>query len=289
MHATAQALLYDVSRRVRAGYHWWTVGEVETEKILALIAKFEHRYEVNASSVARHRKKAADDPSVTLFVWPLRNDPTGYTTRFGFLLLATEHLDGEVMYDGRRRPVRVNFYANQKAIFHLMPHEVEVEKKIRKPGPKPKEKPVRPPVVLKVKTTEYDWQLSAKSLELMRERFASEINNPAGLERLRKAYQSLPMTSGYRAQFRTVLTELKPAWKRASTPAVKAAKQAIKEGTRENPFAISTLPYIRGFPKLYDDPPMTLSTYLDANVKARKAVERKALEQIQAEHSTQGV
>lgn len=292
LHASGQALLYDVAKRVRSGYHWWLVGEVPAEKVLAVVAKLAHQYDTAATAVTRSRRKAAGDPSATLFVWPLRNDSAGYTTCFGFLLLATEHLDGEVMYDGRRKPVRVNLYANSNAIFHLIPRQVTVERRLSRPGPKPKKKSGSaeansPQKVMMQRALryEFDWQLSAKSAELMRERFAASVSNPAALESLRRAYSALPMTSGYRSQLKAALTETKAAWKRGTTPAVLEAKRAIKAGERADPFSISTLPYIRGFPRLYDDPPMTLALYLDITRKTRREVERRALETVRADHS----
>lgn len=289
LHRSAQALLYDIAKRVRSGYHWWVTGAVPASKILAVTAKLIARYDTTASAVTRSRRKAAGDASVTLMVWPLRNDPVGYTTRFGFLLLATEHLDGEVMYDGRRKPVRVDLYANGNAVFHLMPEQVTVERKALRPGPKPKRKTEnqmdqKPMVRSDVKWV-YDWRLSAKSLELMRQRFRAALTDPAALLRLRKAYVALPMTSSYRRQLRTVLTEAKVTWKMTHTPRVVAARQAIKEGRLADPFAVSTLPYIRGFPTLYDTPAMTLGLYLDATEKARKEVERHAIETVQADHT----
>lgn len=293
LHRSGQALLYDIAKRVRSGYHWWLVGEVPAEKVLAVAAKLTCQYETDASAVTRSRRKAAGDASAPLFVWPLRNDLAGYTTRFGFLLLANEHLDGEVMYDGTRKPVRVNLYANTNAVFHLIPRQVTVERKLLKPGPKskrkqPEERPQQVTVSRQIKY-EFDWQLSAKSVELMRERFAASVSNPAALDSLRRAYTALPMTSGYRTQLKGVLTATKAAWKKATTPAVLEAKKAIKEGARADPFSIFTLPYIRGFPKLYDDPPMTLAVYLDANQKAQREVERRALETVQADHSKDAI
>lgn len=292
LHQSAQGLLYDIAKRVRSGYHWWVIGEVPASKILAVTAKLIARYDTTASAVTRSRRKAAGDASVTLMVWPLRNDPAGYTTRFGFLLLATEHLDGEVMYDGRRKPVRVDLYASGNAVYHLMPEQVTVERKALRPlrpGPKPKRKTEnqmdqKPMVRSDVKWV-YDWRLSAKSLDLMRQRFRASVTDPAALLRLRKAYVSLPMTSGYRRQLRTVLTDTKVVWKMTHTPRVVAARQAIKEGRLADPFAVSTLPYIRGFPVLYDTPAMTLGLYLTTVEKARKEVERRALETVQADHA----
>lgn len=293
LHASAQGLLSDVARRVRSGYHWWLVGEVPADKILAVVAKLDGQYSTSASSLTRHRRKAAGDASSTLFVWPLRNDPAGYTTALGFLLLATEHLDGEVMYDGRRKPVRVGLYKGGNAVFHLIPTQVMTARRVgRKPGPRPKQSAAeQSPEKVQLRRElgyTFDWRLSAKSYDLMRERFSAAVNNPVALESLRRAYQALPMTSGYRAQFKVVLAETKVVWKRATTPAVLEAKRAIKEGTRTDPFAIATLPFIRGFPKLYDDPPMTLSAYLDANIKTRRALERRAVQAVQADHADAG-
>lgn len=290
LHASAQALLYDIAKRVRAGYHWWFTGEVPAEKTLAVVAKFIHQFDTDLTTAQRHQRKKDGDLSATLFVWPLRHDPAGYATRFGFLVLATEHIDGEVMYDARRRPVRCSLYADGNAVFHLMPTQVTVEKKIKKPGPKKKKstKSEESEVVTKTALAyQFDWRLSAKSLDLMRARFAASVNAPSQIFAMRTAYQALPMTSGYRTQFKEVLAETKVRWKKATTPAVLEVKKSIKEGSRADPFAISTLPYIRGFPRLYDDPPMTLGAYLDTNQKVQKEVAKVRLEQVRADHTEQ--
>lgn len=290
LYASAQALLYDIAKRVRSGYLWWQTGEVPAEKILAVYAKLDFQYEVTATSSQRHQRKVRGDASTTLLIWPLRNDPAGYTTRFGFLLLSTEHLDGQVMYDGRSKPVRCNLYANGNAVFHLIPKQVPVERKLHRPGPKSKarkqaqDEPQKPTTSKQLKY-EYDWQLSAKTLALMRKRWHDAASSPAELERLRRAYQALPMTSGYRSQFKTVLAETKLMWKKATTPAAVEGKKAIKEGTRADPFSVATLPYIRGFPKLYDDPPVTLESYLAANEKERKMIEQRNRARVQADHA----
>ncbi|MFB9995000.1 hypothetical protein ACFFLM_23915 [Deinococcus oregonensis] len=288
IHASGQALLYDVAKRVRSGYHWWITGEVDAGKILAVVAKLDHHYQTTADAVTRHRRKTAGDASSVLFVWPLRNDSAGYTQRFGFLLLATEHLDAEVMYDARKRPVRINLYANQNAIFHLIPTQLKVPRVVRTAGRKKatRGETGQPAETTQVRVTmEFAWQLSAKSFDLMRQRFAAAASNPAGLDGLRRAYSALPMVSGYRLQLKTVLYETKLLWKKATTPAVQAAKKATSEGTRPDPFNVSSLPYIRGFPKLYNDPPITLAAYLDANSQTKKHVQRRTLEQVRADHS----
>lgn len=289
LHASAQALLYDIAKRVRSGYHWWMTGDLPVEKVLGVTAKFVYQFETDVTAAQRHYRKKNGDASCILFVWPLRHDSAGYTTRFGYLLLATEHIDGEVMYDGRRRPVRCSLYADGNAVFHLIPTQVTVEKKLRKPGPKVKKKSLDESAK-SVQTQSkvayvFDWQLSAKSLEHMQERFLTAVSNPVSLQRLRRAYQNLPMTRGYRNQFKKVLTDTKAAWKRATTPAVMEAKKAIKEGSLPDPFSISALPFIRGFPILYDDPPMTLGTYLNANEKARREVEKKQLGKVRSDHA----
>lgn len=289
LHASSQALLYDIAKRVRSGYYWWFAGEVPAEKVLAVYAKLDSQYQVTTTAAQRHRRKASGDASSTLLIWPLRRDSAGYTTRFGLLMLSTEHLDGEVMYNGHKKPVRCSLYADGEVVFHLMPSEVIAKRKAFKPGPKPKKNVSKQAeekntAISKQTKWEFTWQLSAKSLATMRERWLNAASHPAQLDRLRRAYQALPMTSGYRAQFRTVLMETKQRWKKATTPAVTEAKKAIKDGQRADPLAVSTLPYIRGFPKLYDEPPVTLEGYLAANEKERKVIEKRNRARVQADH-----
>lgn len=289
LHASGQALLYDIAQRVRSGYHWWTTGELSASKVLAIVAKLDRQYSTSADSLTRHRRKAAEEASATLLVWPLRNDPAGYTTRFGYLLLSSEHLEGEVMYDGRKKPIRVNLYANENAVYHLIPTQLKVARTVRKAGRKKHHKNDAPTETTHKRVTmAYDWQLSAKSLDLMRQRFAHAASHPAALDGLRRAYSALPMVSGYRSQFRGVLRETKVLWRKASTPAVQAAKQGIREGQRPDPFEVGSLPFIRGFPRFYDDPPVTLAAYLDANIKVRREVERRVRGKVQADHPPEG-
>lgn len=264
LHASAQALLYDIQRRVRSGYVWWTCGEVPVSRVLAVTAKLDQQYDVLASRFARSRRKAAGDPSAVLFLWPARHDPEGYTTCFRFLLLATAHLDGEVMYDGRHKPVRVGLYMGQGGVYHLQPTRT---------SPTGKESQMS-----------YVWQLSPKC----NERMVQGLREAAGKEfkefqRALGGYRQLPMTSGYRLQLKAALQEALSIWRRNNRPSVVGHKEDIKKGRVGDPFR-DPLPFVAGFPKLYEDPPMTLRAYLKGNDKRRKEIDRERQARLASEH-----
>lgn len=264
LHRSGQALLYDIAKRVRSGYSWWLIQEVPASKVLRTVAVLSTKYGTERTSVQRAKDKARDEAAAVLFVWPVRNDPAGYTTKFRILLLATEHLDGEIMFDARKKPPNVNLYSNRNAVFKL--------RGSLKDAKKPK------------LGYEWDWSLTAQSEQIMRERFMAQHANPAGLQRLLAAYKSLPMVSGYRRQLLEALKTTKPAWKKSTTPAVSSYKLEVKNGTKPDLFSARNVPYIRGFPKLFDDPADTLETYLAANDKLQKEVRRVQLETVRSQH-----
>ncbi|MFC4456169.1 hypothetical protein [Deinococcus sonorensis] len=283
LHDTGQGLLSDVHRRVRAGYRWWVTGDVTTDQVVGFVARMSVKYGTDADSVTRHRNKVGGEASTVLFVWPLRHDPAGYTTRFGYLLLSTEHLDGEIMYDGARRPVPVNLYANTNAVFHLMPSvEVVKVKQARSQQGKGKQSHGRPGA--NRTRTVYTWQLSAQSVNRMRSKFAEHAGTPRELERLRRAYLALPLVAPYRVQLKRVLTDTRLLRKNIHTPMARAEQKAIKDGTKLDPLRVSDIPFITGFPKLYASPPMTLGAYLDAITQTRRTLARNAEQTVQAHH-----
>lgn len=264
LHASAQALLYDVQRRVQRGYVWWVRGEVPASKLLAVVTKLHAKYDVFASPSARSRRRAAGGTSCVLFVWPVRADPEGYTTCFRFLLLATSPLEAEKMDDARQRPVRADLYLNNGGQFHLRP-------------------------VLKQRGGEtkavYAWHLIPKAQDLMTERLvaAAAAEWPA-LQQTLDSYKCLPMTSGYRQQLKAALQQAAPAWRRNNRPSVLARKQLVRTGGAVDLFR-APLPFVAGFQKLYDDPPLTLKQYLAANDKRRKQLAQQRLERVERDHA----
>lgn len=264
LHRSGQALLYDIGKRVRSGYSWWLIQEVPASKVLRTIAVLSVKYGTERTSVQRAKDKAKDETAAVLFVWPIRNDPAGYTTKFRVLLLSTEHIDGEIMFDAKKKPLNVNLYSNRNAVFKL------------KGTLKNKKKPKL--------GYNWDWSLTAESEKIMRERFMAQHANPAGLQKLLNAYKALPMVSGYRCQLLEALKATKPAWKKATTPAVNSYKLEVKNGTKPELFSARNIPYIRGFPKLYNEPVDTLGTYLVANDKLRKEVGKAQVETAKSHH-----
>jgi hypothetical protein len=288
LHRSGQAVLYDIQARVRAGYFWWMIGEVTAEQIVGLVARMAVVFGTDDDSLTRHRnkqraearklqekatkrpiKKEAPKASSVLFVWPLRNDPAGVTTRFGWLMLSTEHIKGQVMYDGRRQSARVNLYANTNAVYHLKATEEKATSTSKK--------------------LTFTWQLSAQSLEFMRARFATEAGSPAALARLRGAYLALPMTSGYRRQLKEVLVDTREVRARIHTPKARAGVEAIKVGDTPDPLRTRDLPFVSGFVTYFEDPPVTLGAYLDAVKVSRKELERCARQRVQADHAAEPV
>lgn len=288
LHRSGQAVLYDIQARVRAGYTWWMVGEVTTEQIVGLVARMAVVFGTDDDSLTRHRnkqraearklqekatrrpmKKEAPKASSVLFIWPLRNDPAGVTMRFGWLVLSTEHINGQVMYDGRKQPARVNLYANANANYHLMATDEKVKSTPKK--------------------MTFTWQLGAQSLEFMRERFAVEAGSPAALAKLRSAYLALPMTSGYRKQLKQILVNTREVRARIHTPKARAGVDAIKAGDTPDPLRTRDLPFISGFVTYFEDPPVTLGAYLDAVKVSRKELERHARQRVQADHAAEPV
>lgn len=259
LHASAQALLSDIQRRVSRGYQWWCSGEVPEHKVLAVVTKLGHKYGALDTPVQRSRRKAAGRASAVLLVWPVRQDPAGYTRYFRFLLLATAHLEGEVMYDAHVRPVRVDLYADKAGQYHLRP-------------------------VSKPDKVAFSWHLTPKCTEQMERRLAWAAGQEWPLlERTIRAYTCMPMMSGYRKQLRAALSSASAFWRRNNRPSVSEHKAQIKQGLAPDPFK-ATLPYTRGFPVLYDDPPMTLSNYLAANDKRRREIAARVRAAVAADH-----
>lgn len=266
IHDSAQALLYDIQRRVGRGYTWWTQGEVDAAKILAVMTKIGTKYGAYDAAWTRSRRKASGRPSAVLIVYPVRHDPAGYTTRYRFVLLGTAHLDGETMYDARQRPLRVTLYHDAGGAFCLQPA-------------------VNGASGERSKVT-YTWQLTPRAQQQMER----DLREAAGRElkvfmQTVTRYRTLPMTSGYRRQLKAALQSAVPAWRRNNRPDVMAIKQQVKAGTAEDPIR-AALPYIAGFPTLYADPALTLGMSLRINEQRRRDIARAQREQVARDHSS---
>lgn len=262
LHASAQGLLFDVQRRVQAGYVWWLQEKVSASKILAVVAKLGEKFGAFDTPERRYRRKVRGGVSCVLLVWPLRNDVAGYTRVYGLLLLATAHLEGEVMFDARQRPVRVTLYADGSGRFHLRPVARAVAPR-RKPS--------------------YSWCLIPKEAEQMEARLVQAAKQDwVTLERAISAYRNLPMTAGYRCQLKAALQTAAAHWRRNNRPSMMEVKAQIKKGMVANPF--TGLPFISRFPVLYDDPPMRLGRHLDLNVKRQREIARQQAEKVAREH-----
>jgi hypothetical protein len=269
LHASGQALLHDIARRVRAGYTWHVGGEVPAPKVLGLVAKLSAAHGTHLDRLTRHRSKAAGEPAAVLFVWPVRNDPTGHTTAFRFLLLGTEPLDGERMQDGRHKPVRCNLYPGDAAELHLEP--------TRRPWQRGESRKGAPPVV-------YEWRLAPRALVLMRERLAVAARSEASqLQQAVAAYSALPMTGPYRFQLREALTAVRPIWRANQRPSVQALRQRIKAGQARDP--LGPPPFMFGFPTMYAEPPETLADHLAAAARIRGEVRRQQTRSQRALHA----
>lgn len=268
LHASGQALLFDVQRRVRRGYRFWVTGEVEAARILGLVAKLSSLHGTHLSSVQRHRQKASGEAAV-LFVWPIRNDPSGYTTRFGFLLLGTANLDGERMQDGRHKPVRVNLYRTSATEFHLVPTQRPWQRgQSRKGGPE----------------VDYVWRLAPRAEQTLRERLETAARSDApSFLKLFETYRALPLVAGYRAQLKEAVTAARPAWKRNTQPAAQQLRARMKEGTLADPFR-TPLPFVSGFPKMYSDPAETLADHLATAARMRAQIKRAQTLRMKALH-----
>lgn len=264
LHASTQALLYDVQSRVRRGYVWWTSGEVPSSKILAVVSKLADQYGTFASASARSRRKAAGQPSAVLLVYPARHDRAGYTTLYRFVLLASTHLDGEVMYDARRRPLRITLYRDGGGEYSLQPSVAQAS------GDRVK--------------VDYVWQLSPKAAERMEQQFTEAASQElAAFQKTLYRYRQLPMTSGYRKQLKAALQSALPTWRRNTRPSVYAYKQQVKKGEIGDPFK-EPLPFISGFVPLYDNPPLTLGMALRLGEKQRRDIERRQLARLAHDH-----
>ncbi|WP_189066849.1 hypothetical protein [Deinococcus seoulensis] len=271
LHLTAQALLFDIARRVRAGYIWHVGGEVPADKILGLVAKLSGQHSTHLDRVTRHRNKAAGEAAAVLFIWPVRNDPKGYTTTFRFLLLGTENLEGERMQDGRHKPVRVNLYPDDSAEFHLVATRRPWKRGESRKGPVP---------------VTWEWQLCPRSLTLLRARMDAAARGPAhGLQQLIGAYSSLPMTGAYRRQLAEVMTSARQTWRTNQTPTARALRERIKRGEAVDPLRTSALPFMSSFPVMYADPPETLADHLAAAGRVRGEVKRSTAARMRAMHA----
>lgn len=96
-----------ITRLVSQGYIFWLSGEMDADphyKIISMLAKFDDRYSVNATSQQRFRRRQKGLASVRFLAWFCLK-----TLRLHWILLATEgQLDGgETFHDSRLKKQRI--------------------------------------------------------------------------------------------------------------------------------------------------------------------------------------
>jgi hypothetical protein len=273
-YASAHALLHDLRTRVQHGAHWYTGTVVTAHQLPGVLTRWALEYDtLIAPDVADYRRRKGQ-PVVRALWWPLRNDPAGYTTRFGLLLLSTEHLAEQRTLDARVRAIRVELYAQGGLVLQLRGTRSE---RPRGPG--------------RTRRSAYDWRwcADAASEERMCTAWREAADAEAGaLLGVARRYRGVPMVAGYRAQLVAARRAAWPVWGHNSRPSALALKAQIQR--REVPCPLrSRLPSITAFPQLRDPAGPTLREYLSSNERVQAERLRQARQLVRDEHAGAGL
>lgn len=99
LYANRAAVMQDILRRVSHGQHHYVLGQATPERVVALIDKFDARFQVSCSALDRYYLKKNGHPFSFLVVGHVQ---LRHTPLEGALLSTAPALDGEVMLDARQ-------------------------------------------------------------------------------------------------------------------------------------------------------------------------------------------
>lgn len=179
-------LMRKLLQSVSHGYHYWTAGTVQPTKALALIHKFDDRYETQASAQQRYRNKRRGASNAELSMWP---EPDGLV----YWWLTVTEGDGLVHDLERLRDAR-----NKRNRITLTGYElVKTPRKDRRP--------------------QWSWRITKKNYENWQYRLQTAIRRNSDSE-IRQALHSLCRVPGFhesRRQAFRLASYARAEWNRA--------------------------------------------------------------------------